>query len=56
MCYPDIFETVVHPEPEAYLELRHIHSPGIFRTHLYSERWRHIQNLRHIQNPVTHLQ
>ena len=32
MCYPDIFETVVYPEPEAYLELRHIHNPAIFRT------------------------
>ena len=28
--------------------------PSLFRTPLYSESW-HIQNLRHIQNPVAHL-
>ena len=27
------------------------HNPGTFRTPVYSERW-HIQNPRHIQNPV----
>ena len=49
-----ISRTLTHSEPEAYSELRDIHKPGIFRTSVYSERW-HIQNLRHIQNPVTHL-
>ena len=34
-----------------YLEPRHICNSRTFRTPLYSERW-HIQNLRHIQNPV----
>ena len=43
--------TLTYSEPEAYLEPRDIHNSGTFRTPLYSERW-HIQNLRHIQNPV----
>ena len=62
LCYPEIFKTVVYPisrtltysDPGSYSEPRPIHNPGIFRTPLYSECW-HIQNLRHIQNPVAHL-
>ena len=42
----DISRTLAYSEPEAYSE-----PYDIFRTPLYSERW-HIQNLRHIQNPV----
>ena len=37
-----------------YLTLWYIQNPGIFTTPPYSEGW-HIQYLRHIQNPVTHL-
>ena len=43
-----------------YLKLWYIQNPNvlrtrtIFRTLLYSEHW-HIQNLRHIQNPIAHL-
>ena len=55
LCYPNIFKTVVYPEPWHIQYQKHIQNPGIFRTPLYSERW-HIQNLRHIENPVTHLQ
>ena len=47
-CNPEIFRTVVHPEPW------HIHNTGIFRTPVYSERW-HIQKPRHIQNDFKHL-
>ena len=44
----------IYLEPEAYSKPRHIYNSGTFRTQLHSERW-HIQNLRHIQNPVVHL-
>ena len=44
-----------YSEPESYSKLRYIHNPVIFRNPLHSERW-HIQNLRHIENSVTHLQ
>ena len=60
LCNPDIFRTVVlsrtltYSKVEAYLELWHIDNRGIFITPIYSERW-HIQNMRHIQNPVKHL-
>ena len=59
LCYPNIFKTgisrtLTHLQLKVYSEPRHIYNPGIFRTQLYSERW-HIQSLRHIQNPVTHL-
>ena len=48
LTYLKLWYTLIYSEP------RHIHNHGTFRTLLYSERW-HIQNLRHIQNPVTHL-
>ena len=54
LCYPDIFKTVVYPELETYSEPWYIHIPGTFRTLVYLERW-HIENARHIQNPVKHL-
>ena len=62
LCYPYIFKSVVYPisrtltysDSKSYSEPRHIHTSGIFRTPLYSERW-HIENLRYIQNPVAHL-
>ena len=59
LCYTDIFKTgisrtLTYSETETYTESRHIHNPGIFKTPPCSKLW-HIQNLRHIQNPVTHL-
>ena len=55
VCYSNIFQTVVYPEPWHIQNQKHIHNPGVFTTLVYSERW-HYQNLRHVHNPVTHLQ
>ena len=52
LSYPDIFKTV-NQSPNIFRSRRIFRTPA-FTTLLYSERW-HIQNLRHIQNPVVHL-
>ena len=53
--YPGIIQAYLEPcVTLTYLKLWYVQNPDIFRTPLYSERW-HIQNLRHIQNPVVHL-
>ena len=36
LCYPDIFKTVVYPEP-AYSQTWYIQNPGIFRKLTYSK-------------------
>ena len=37
LCYPDMFKTVVYPEPLHVQNLQHIQKPGIFGTLVYSE-------------------
>ena len=37
LCCPDIFKTVVYPEPETYSEPWYIQNPGTFRTLAYSK-------------------
>ena len=37
LCYPDIFETVVYPEPWHIQNQKHIQNPGLFTTLVYSE-------------------
>ena len=56
LCYSNCgtSRTLTYSEAEAYSEPGHIHNSGIIRTQLYAEPL-DIQNLRHIQNPVTHL-
>ena len=62
LTYPGIIQAYLEPcVTLTYLKLWYIQNPDIFRTRsifrtrtpLYSELW-HIQNLRHILNPVTH--
>ena len=54
--YPGIIQAYLEPCINlTYIKLLYILNPGTFRTALYSKRW-HIQNLRLIQNPVSHLQ
>ena len=59
--YPEIIQAYLEPcLTLTYLKLWYIQNPNMFRTRsifritLFSERW-HIQNPRHIQNPVAHL-
>ena len=37
LCYPDIFKTVVCPEPWHIQNQKHIQNPGIFTTLVHSE-------------------
>ena len=43
LCYPDIFKTVVCPEPWHIQNQKHIQNPAIFTTVVHSEP-RYIQN------------